>query len=56
MEENNMEDRKYYTRDGQEIPKEQIVELDKEGYVLMSQKLVILDFKETNKKDEERQR
>lgn len=40
--------KKYYTRDGREIPKNEVVELDSEGYVLMSQKITTIDFTKLN--------
>lgn len=34
----------YYTRDGKAIPGKNVLELDKEGYVMTSARWIILDF------------
>lgn len=46
----DLENRKYFTRDGEEIPKENIMELDEEGYVMTSVRTIIFNF---NKKEDE---
>lgn len=38
-----MED-KYYTADGKEIPANEVIEVNKDGYVVTSAKWTIIDF------------